>query len=306
VFFVIAEQKKPQEARGRAAEGAARRFDWRRYEGFLFIAPWLLGFLFFTLGPMLGSLALSFTKWDMLMPAPKFVGLKNYQTMFADPDWWQSCSVTIRYAIISVPTGMLGSLVVALLLNQKVRGITVFRTIYYLPAVTSSVAMYLLWMWVFNANFGLLNYILGFLVQRPLAWFGIHITLPGWLADPNWALPALIIMNLWYLGGGMIIYLAGLQGIPDHYYEAAELDGAGWWAKFRHVTIPMLSPTIFFNLTMSIIGSFQVFTNVFMMTSGGPGNASLMLVLYIYRNAFVFFRMGYASLLAWIDRKSAV
>ncbi|MBW3624652.1 MAG: sugar ABC transporter permease, partial [Armatimonadetes bacterium] len=174
-----------------------------------------------------------------------------------------------------------------------VPGISVFRTIYYLPAVTSSVAMFLLWRWILNPEFGLVNHLLHGVFGTPRGW-------PGWLSDPGWAMPALILMNLWYLGGGMIIYLAGLQGIPEHLYEAADLDGAGWWSKFRNVTLPMLTPTIFFNLVMSVIGSFQVFTQAYVMTAGGPAKATLFYVLLLYQQAFDFLRFGYASAMAWI------
>lgn len=283
-----------------AATRKKHKWNWSDYEGYLFISPWLIGFLIFTLGPMLASFGLSFTRWDMLTPRPEFIGLGNYKEMFASADWRQSCFVTLKYAIIAVPTGMIGALVIALMMNQEIKGITVFRTIYYLPAVTSSVAMFLLWLWVFNPNFGLFNYILGFFVA-PLRWMGWNIQLPAWLADPKWSLPALIIMNFWGLGGGMIIYLAGLKGIPEHYYEAAELDGANWWAKFWNVTVPMLSPTIFFNLIMSIIGSFQVFNAAYIMApDGGVGKSLLFYVLYIYQSAYQFLRFGYASAMAWV------
>lgn len=283
---------------------SGRRLRWRDYEGFLFIAPWLLGFLFFTLGPMAASLALSLTKWDLLRPTPLWVGLGNYQALLNDPDFYLSLKRTLYYTLVSVPVGMAGSLGVALLMNQKVPGIQVFRTIYYLPAVTSSVAMYLLWKWLLNPDIGLINQALRAHVPLPtlqgIAWVPLMAHPPEWLADPDWAIPALILMGLWYLGSGMIIYLAGLQGIPEHLYEAAELDGSNAWHRFRHVTLPMLSPTIFFNLTMSIIGSFQVFTAAFVMTGGGPAKATLFYVLLLYQQAFDYLRMGTASAMAWI------
>lgn len=264
-----------------------------QWEGYLFIAPWLIGFVLFTLGPILISLYLSMTKWDLLRPQPQWVGLNNYRDLFHDPDFFISLQRTLYYTGVSVPLGMAGSLGVAMLLNRKAPGISIFRTIYYLPAVTSSVAMFLLWRWLLNPEFGLVNYALHGLLRTPQGW-------PGWLSDPTWAMPALILMNLWYLGGGMIIYLAGLQGIPEHLYEAAELDGAGAWRKFTAVTVPMLTPTIFFNLVMSVIGSFQVFTQAYVMTQGGPAKATLFYVLLLYQQAFDFLRFGYASAMAWI------
>jgi multiple sugar transport system permease protein len=270
----------------------ARR-ERQQWEGYLFIAPWLLGFLFFTLGPILISIYLSMTKWDLMHPRPLWIGAQNYRDLFNDPDFYLSLNRTLYYTAVSVPLGMAGSLAVAMLLNQKVPGISVFRTVYYLPAVTSSVAMFLLWRWVLNPEYGLVNYLLHTVFHTPRNW-------PGWLSDPGWAMPALILMNLWYLGGGMIIYLAGLQGIPQHLYEAAELDGAGAWSQFRNVTIPMLTPTIFFNLVMSVIGSFQVFTQAYVMTDGGPAKATMFYVLLLYKQAFDFLRFGYASAMAWI------
>ena len=257
---------------------------------YLFISPWLIGFLAFTIGPMLASLAISFMRYDVLTP-PAFIGLQNYRIMFeTDPLFWQSLRVTFVYSMGAVPLGMVASLAVAMLMNQPIRGIYVFRTIYYLPSLITGVPAALLWMWVLNPSVGILNYFLAI----------VGIKGPAWLFDETWVLPSLIIMSLWGVGGSMIIYLASLQGVPQHLYEAAEIDGAGMWPRFRHITIPMISPVIFFNLVMSIIGSFQVFTSAFVMTRGGPANASLFYVLHLYRNAFSYFKMGYASALAWV------
>ncbi|MHB0874476.1 MAG: carbohydrate ABC transporter permease [Anaerolineae bacterium] len=257
---------------------------------YLFISPWLVGFVIFTLGPMIASFIISFMKYDVLS-APQFIGVENYRVMFTtDPLFWQSLEVTFVYSMGSVPLGMAASLFVAILMNQPVRGIYVFRTIYYLPSLITGVPSALLWMWVFNPSVGILNYGLSL----------IGIKGPLWLFSETWVLPSLIIMSLWGIGGSMIIYLASLQGVPQHLLEAAEIDGAGVLARFRHVTIPMISPVIFFNLVMSIIGSFQVFTSAFVMTQGGPANASLFYVLHLYRNAFSYFKMGYASALAWV------
>jgi multiple sugar transport system permease protein len=286
-------------ASGRAAaaarEGAerARRAPLTRKPGFwgmLFISPWLLGFLLFTAGPMLASLYLSFCKYDL--HTLQWVGAKNYEVLLTrDPLFWKSLGNTAIYVLFSVPLGLTGSLLIALLLNQKVKGMPVFRTLFYLPSLVPAVASALVWAWVFHPDAGILNYGLSLL----------GIKGPAWLTDPKTALTSLIIMALWGVGGGrMIIFLAGLQGISDELYEAAALDGARGWSQFRHVTLPMLSPTIFFNMVLGIIGSFQVFTSAYIMTGGGPDNATLMYVLYLYNNAFRFFKLGKASAMAWI------
>jgi len=299
--------------------------------GFLFISPWVIGFIFFAAGPVIASLVLSFCRWDVLTSA-EFVGIKNYAKMVRDPLIQKSLLNTLYYAAFAIPLGMVGALGTALLLNQKLRGMRLFRTLFYVPSVTAGVATYLLWAWIFNPEIGLLNRVLRhpvFRIRVPwpdfsqagdtlqklftgdMSWsvFSNVVNLkfipivanpPGWLTDPQWAMPALIIMALWGVGGGMIIYLAGLQGIPEELYEAALLDGAGLVQKFRYVTIPLLSPTIFFNLIMSIIGSFQVFGAAFVMTGGGPLNATLFYVLYLFQNAFMYFRMGYAAAMAWL------
>ncbi|NLB95681.1 MAG: sugar ABC transporter permease [Armatimonadetes bacterium] len=267
-------------------------FDRPAFWGYLFISPWLLGFLIFTAGPMLTSLYLSFCKYDL--HTLTWVGTKNYEVLLtrdAGGLFWKSLTNTALYVLFSVPIGLTGSLLVAMLLNQKVKGIALFRTLFYLPSLVPAVASALIWQWVFHPDAGLLNYGLG----------RVGVDGPDWLQDPKTALSSLIIMSLWGIGGGrMIIFLAGLQGISDELYEASSLDGAGAWHQFRHVTIPMLSPTIFFNLVLGIIGSFQVFTSAYVMTGGGPNNATLMYVLYLYRNAFVYFKLGKASAMAWI------
>lgn len=256
---------------------------------YLFLAPWIIGFVAFQIGPILASLGLSFTEWEIIS-RPKFIGLENWRRVFQDPLFWQALKVTAIYTAGAVPLGLVASLALALLLNANVRGMALFRTICYLPSVTSGVAVALLWIWIFTPDFGLLNY--------ALRLFGING--PRWLFDPNWVLPAFILMSLWGVGGSMLIYLSGLQSIPTILYEAVEIDGANKWQKLRHVTVPMLTPVIFFNLIMGVIGSLQVFTSSFIMTNGGPGYASLFYVLYLYRCAFQFFRMGYAASLAWI------
>lgn len=255
-----------------------------------FISPWLFGFLFFTLGPMLTSLWLSFNKYDLVKA--EFVGVENYRRILqTDPLFWKSLSNTVLYAVFTVPLGIVGSLALALLLNQKVRGIPLFRTFFYLPSLVPAVAGALVWSWVFNADNGVLNQALGF--------FGFpHIQ---WLQDERYTLTAFILMSLWGVGGQrMIIFLAGLQGIADSYYEAARIDGATTTQQFRHVTLPLLSPVMFFNLVLGGIGAFQVFTSAYIMTGGGPNNASLFYALYLFRNAFEYFKMGKASALAWL------
>jgi multiple sugar transport system permease protein len=263
----------------------------RNVEGYLFISPWLIGFVFLTLGPIIASAYLSLTEYSIISP-PSFVGLANFKGIMADEHFWNSIRVTALYTLFSVPLGMIGSLAVAMLLNYPSRLAPIFRTVYYLPAVVSGVAVALLWVWIFEPDFGVLNYLLSL----------IGITGPAWLYDPTWVLPAFILMSLWGVGGNMVIYLAGLQGIPTQLYEAAQIDGAGAWKQFTNITLPMLSPVLFFNLVIGVINSFQVFTQSYVMTNGvgGPGDASLFYVLYLYQNAFKWFKMGYASALAWI------
>ncbi len=262
--------------------------------GYLFVSPWLIGFLMLTLGPMLFSLYLGFTHWNFHEPMStmKFIGLGNYkQIFFHDPLFWKALYNTTFYSIFAIPTGILFALFLALLLNQKLHGIAVFRTIFYVPALVTGVATVVLWQWILNPEFGILNGLLKMI--------GIHG--PAWLYDPVWTKPALILMHLWGVGTTMLIFLAGLQNIPTHLYEVADLDGASGWQKFLHVTLPMLTPTMFFNLVMAIIGAFQVFTVVYILAGdGGPGDSLLFYVLYLYRKAFVEFQMGYASALAWV------
>jgi multiple sugar transport system permease protein len=274
----------PQPRRRRLTQSRKEAIDC-----YVFMSPAIIGLLVFTLGPILASAYISFTDYDIL-GSPVWVGLENYIKLFHDPFFWQSIKVTVIYSVVSVPLGLVVSLALAMLLNRSLKGIYLFRTIFYLPAVISGVAVSLLWKWIFNPDFGLMNYFLAFL----------GIDGPKWLFDENWALPALIVMSLWGVGGGMLIYLAGLQGIPTELYEAAEIDGANRWRKFISVTIPMLSPVIFFNLVMGIIGSLQIFTEGYVMTAGGPNNSTLFSVLYLYRNAFDYLQMGYASAIAWV------
>jgi multiple sugar transport system permease protein len=257
--------------------------------GYLLVSPWIIGFLVFLLGPMIASAYISFTDWDLLS-RPKWIGLANFQHMTVDPLVMQAMKVTTIYAFSAVPLRVVGGLFLAVLLNQNIKFKSLIRTVFYLPSVVSGVAVAMLWLWIFNSDFGLLNTLLYF----------VGIDGPAWLSDKSAVLPAFIIMSLWGVGGSMVIYLAGLQGVPTDLYEAAEVDGAGAVVKFWRITLPMISPVIFFNLIMGIISALQIFNQAYIMTQGGPQNASLFLMLYLYFNAFEYFKMGYASALAWL------
>ncbi len=261
----------------------------RTLTGYLFIMPFILGFLLWFLIPSLTAVWLTFQRWNLISP-PEFVGFENIARLGSDKLFWQSLKVTTNFTLVSVPLGLVLGFLLALLMNSKVRGITLFRTIYYLPSIVPAVASAVLWAWILNTEFGLLNAMLNY--------FGLPKV--AWLQNPDWALPALILMSLWGLGGSMVIYLAGLQGIPESFYEAAKIDGAGRWAQLRYITVPLMSPIIFFNLIIGIIGSFQVFTAGFLITDGGPQNSTLFYVLYLYRNGFRYLDMGYSAALAWV------
>ncbi len=256
---------------------------------YILITPWFVGFLVFLAYPMLRSLYLSFTSYNLLSP-PEWIGLRNYERIFADADFWQSLRVTLLYALGSVPGGTLIALALAVVLSQNLRGVNVWRTIFFIPSILSSIAVAVLWLFIFRPEGGLLNLILGV--------FGI--TGPDWLSSEQWALPALIIMSWWSVGGQIVIYLAGLKGIPDSLYEAAEIDGANDSQKFRYVTLPMLSPTIFFNVVLATISALQIFDAGYVLTRGGPNKATLFYVLNLFTRAFQMAQMGYASALAWI------
>ena len=257
--------------------------------GYVAILPWLLGFLFFTLGPLLASFGLMFMDWEILTP-PSWNDFGNFRRLLLDPLVPVSLYNTLFYTAFAVPLNLLAALLAALLLNVGLPGTNVYRAIIYLPSQMPLVASSILWFFIFSPTYGLANAVLGY----------VGLPEQAWLWDVNLVKPSLVIMAVWAFGGAMIIFLAGLQGIPETLYEAAAIDGASGWRRFRHVTLPMLTPVIFFNLVIGVIGSFQVFTNVFVMTQGGPGTASLMLVLYVYRHAFQNFKMGYASTLAWL------
>lgn len=260
------------------------------YLAWLMVSPWVVGFVIFTAIPMLASLVISFMDWDLLS-TPQWVGLENYNKLFfEDPLPIHSLKVTLFFTAASIPLNIVFGLAIAMLLNTNIKGMSVFRTIYYMPAILSGVAVALMWRWIFSSDFGLINAGLNL----------IGIQGPAWLADQIWVLPSFIIMRLWAVGGGMVIYLAGLQSIPTDLYEAAEIDGANWFRRVRHLTLPLLSPTIFFQVITGVIFSMQIFTEAFIMTNGGPANASLFFMLYLYRQGFQNFKMGYASALAWV------
>jgi multiple sugar transport system permease protein len=265
----------------------------RQREAILFylcISPWLIGFFLFYLGPILASFYYSLTEWDLLT-SPQFIGLDNYVRLFTrDALALKSFKVTLVYTLVYVPLDLVFGLSLALLLNQKLRGIGIFRTVYYLPSVLSGVAYVVMWMWMFNPQHGLINTLLSY----------VGIQGPRWLLDPKWALSALIIMSLWGVGRTMIIFLAGLQDIPTVLYEVAEIDGASRWKMFWNVTLPLLTPSLLFNLIFGIILTFQTFTNAFVATNGGPLDSTLFYVLYLYRKAFEHLQMGYASAMAWV------
>jgi multiple sugar transport system permease protein len=260
--------------------------------GYLYLTPWLLGFLLFWLGPAVASLALSLTSYDVIS-APSFIGLKNFTDAFTqDPLFIPSLYKTLYFAGTSVPAGLLLSLGAAMLLNQKVKGKSFFRTLFFLPSLLPIVASTVLWAWLLQPDWGLVNGLL----------YDIGIIGPRWFASTEWAIPGLISLALWTTIGGprMIIFLAGLQGVPEELYDAAAIDGANRWQRFRQVTLPMITPTIFFNLILGIIGALQVFTSAYVATAGGPNYATWFYAVNIYYQAFQYFNMGYAAALSWL------
>ena len=258
--------------------------------GFVMASPWILGFLFFVAFPMIASLYLAMTRWD-IFTSPKFLGLENFEVLLTDDHvFWQSMRVTTLFAVFSVPLQIAVGLGLAQLLNQKIRLLGMFRSIYYLPSVLSGVSIAIMFRWIFGTQFGLLNGALKMLGIEPVSWLG----------DPNVVLLSFILMSIWGSGANMLIYLGALQSVPTELYEAAEVDGAGSARKFFKITVPMITPVIFFTLINGIIQSLQEFQTPFILTNGGPADSSLFIVLYLYRNAFQWFRMGYASAIAWI------
>jgi multiple sugar transport system permease protein len=260
--------------------------------GLLFVLPWLVGLVVFTLYPILASLVYSFTTYDIISP-PEFVGLDNYrELLMGDPLFWTAVGNTLYYVCFAVPLYLAAALGVALLLNLKVRGMALYRTVFFLPSIVPDVATAMLWLWILNPQFGLIN--------ATLQWMGLPTV--GWLTDPNWSKPSLILIGLWAFGSSMVIFLAALQDVPEQLYEAADLDGASALRKTWHVTLPMLTPTIFFNLVLGLIGAFQYLTTAFVLTqgTGGPVSSTLFYSILLYRNAFTYFKMGYGSAMAWL------
>jgi len=253
--------------------------------------PWFIGFIIFGLYPMIMSIYYSLCRYDVLR-IPQFIGFGNYEKLiFEDSYFWTSISNTLVYTVLRVPLCIIGSLLLAVLVNNAVQGVKFFRTIYFIPSIVTGVVLSVVWLWMFNPQFGLINSF--------LAYMGI----PGplWLLDPNWSKPSMVLMSVWSIGGGrMLVFLAALQGIPKHLYEAVDIDGGGWWAKFRNITVPMLSPVIFLWTVLEIIFSLQVFVEAYIMTQGGPLNSTMFYNLYLYNKAFNDFEMGYASALAWL------
>jgi multiple sugar transport system permease protein len=266
------------------------------FYGWLFIVPAVLGVLLFQLGPVVASLFLSFTRYEIITP-PVWIGTANYERLFSDPLWSRSVEVTLRYVALFVPSALIVSYAIALLMSRSVSGIHLYRTLWYLPSVVPVVASAAIWRWGLNPEFGPINY--------PLKLLGLPA--PRWLTDPDWIIPSIVFISLWGLGNTVLIFLAAISGVPRSFYEAAEVDGAGHWAKFRHITLPITSSIIFFQLIINIIGSFQVFGIAYVLfvtqpsaSSAGPDNAALFYVLYMFRNAFGYFRNGYASAMAWL------
>jgi multiple sugar transport system permease protein len=258
--------------------------------GLLFAAPAIVGFLLFVAYPIMASVYYSFTSYSILQPG-HWVGFDNYRELLTeDPIFYTSLVNTIYMAVVTIPLSIFLAMALAMLLNLKVRGQSFYRTIFYLPTIVPFVASSLLWLWIFNPQYGLIN---------TLLWY-VGIRGPGWLGDPNWSKPALVIMLLWGVGNWMIIYLAGLQDVPQELYEAAEIDGARWWDKTLHLTLPFMSPYLLYSLILQLIGIFQYFTQPQVMTQGGPVDSTRVYALYLYDNAFRFFRMGYASAMAWL------
>ena len=284
-----------QAVQTRVTAGRSRRrshtLRQRTLAGYTFIAPNLAAFLVFVVGPVIAGLALSLTEWDLLS-TPRFIGIDNYvKLLTGDRLFWLSMGNTLYYSLLTVPTGIVVSLVLALMLNQPLSGVRFYRTIYFIPVVSSSVAVALVWKWFYNSEFGILNWLLEF----------VNVPPQRWLTSQSWAMPAVAITVIWKtMGYNMVIFLAGLQDVPPSLHEAASIDGANAWQRFWSITLPLLRPHLFFVLVVSIIGSFQAFDMVYVMTGGGPGNATLVYNYHIWQNAFQFFKMGYASAMAYI------
>jgi multiple sugar transport system permease protein len=275
----------------RWSEATVTREERRRLRNaLLFLSPWLIGLVVFTAYPIGASFYYSLTDFRVLQP-PRWQGVANYRTLlFEDEYFWRYAVSNTIYMFLELPLAIALGVALALLLNQRLRGMAFFRTAFYIPSIVPTVASAMLWLWVLNPQYGLAN----------TALQGIGLRPREWLADPGWSKPSFILMDLWAVGGGMVIYLAALQGIPEHLYEAAALDGVNAWQRLRHITLPMMSPVIFFNVIMGVIGTFQYFTQTFIMTRGGPELSTLFYALYLFQNAFEYFKMGYACAMAWL------
>jgi len=280
-------------ATGHLAKQSTSKSRWsvqrrERWNFYLFTSPWLIGFLIFVLFPIGYSLYLSFTEYDVVTK-PVFIGLDNYAKLVADPLFWKSLSNTVVYSALHLPLTLALALILALLLNRDLRGSSFFSGIFYLPGVIPIVSTSLMWMWIFNLKWGILNILMRAVGLKAIPWLG----------NEFWSKPALVVMSLWWVGTNMLIYLASLKDVPSELYEASEVDGANPWIQFWRITLPLISPTILFTLILGVIGSFQVFTQSHIMTQGGPQDATLFLVLYLYNNAFRWLHMGYSSTIAW-------
>ncbi|WP_163101091.1 carbohydrate ABC transporter permease [Peribacillus alkalitolerans] len=267
-----------------------KKKQWGKLAPYFFISPWIVGFLLFTLGPLLFSLVISFFEWP-IVGEKKFIGFENYIVMFTDdPLFWHSLWVTVKFALLFVPLNIILSLFLAILLNKKLKGSSIFRTFFYVPSVISGVALAMIWGWVYNGEYGILNYLLSL----------VGIEGPDWLNQQGWALIAMVLASLWGQGTMMLIFLAGLKNIPQDLYEAAEIDGAGKIYSFFKITLPLLTPTLLFNLITTIISAFQQLTLALVLTGGGPLQSTYFYAMYVYENAFKYFKMGYSSANAWI------
>ncbi|TAN32355.1 sugar ABC transporter permease [bacterium] len=280
----------------RARPGRQRTWWWRSprarrqtLAAYVFLSPWITGFLIFIAYPIGATLYYSLTKYPILGDI-SWVGLKNYSVLLHDALFWQSLKVTTAYSLIAVPGSIALGYGIALLLNQKVRWVGVWRTLYFLPSIVPAIATAYLWSWILNPDYGLVN----------AGLFSLHLPRPEWFGSTTWVLPAFILMTLWGSGGNLVLYLAALQQVPTALYEAAHIDGAGAWNRFVHITVPMTSPVLLFTFLTGVIGSFQIFTAAYVITRGGPDNASLFYVVYLFRTGWQYFQMGYASALAWV------
>jgi multiple sugar transport system permease protein len=276
----------PHTLRARRSDVQTRR---RLRTGLLFVSPWVAGFLVFTLYPFIATFYYSFTNYN-IVSAPHWVGLGNYQSLFHDSLFWTALSNTAFYTVLEVPLSTVIAIGLAMLLNMKVRGLAVYRTVFYLPTVVPIVASSILWLWLFNPSFGIVNDLLS----------DLHVPGPGWMFSTLWAKPTFVLLGIWGSGAPMVVYLAALQGVPKEMYEVARIEGANAWQRIRYVMLPMISPAILFNVVLALVACLQYFTQAYVMTQGGPDNSTLFYSLYLYQQAFQQLHLGYASAMAWI------